>query len=82
MKVVQLDHALKEIDQLLSTLDLLEMNLTLRINHAIKHKEDIIMDTMEYTDMRLLHMEAKIEHHEEKGCWLSTISGTKPLAAS
>jgi hypothetical protein len=82
MKVIKLDHVLKGIDQLLSTLDLLEMNMSLRINHAIKHKEDIIMDATEYTDMRLTHMEAKIEHHQERGFWLNTINGMKPLAAS
>ncbi|MFD3446070.1 hypothetical protein ACFDTO_15870 [Microbacteriaceae bacterium 4G12] len=72
MKVVPKDHIVNGIDQLLSALDLLEMNMELRINHTIKHKEDSVMDEMEVIGMHMTHMESKMVHHLEKGNWLKT----------
>lgn len=70
MKIVPMDDVLNGMDRLLSALDLLEMNVTLRVNHAVKHKEDEVMDDIEVVNMHLTHLDSKLEHHLEKGSWL------------
>lgn len=70
MKIVPMDDVLNGMDRLLSALDLLEMNVTLRVNHAVKRKEDEIIDEIEIVNMHLTHLDSKLEHHLEKGNWL------------
>lgn len=72
MKAVQKEAIMKTMDQMLSTLDLLEMNISLRVNHALKDKRECVNDKVEITEMHIQHMESKIVHHEEKGSWLQT----------
>lgn len=72
MKTVQKESILKTMDQMLSTLDLLEMNISLRVNHALKDKREFVNNKVEITEMHIQHMESKIVHHEEKGSWLQT----------
>lgn len=70
MKIVPMDDVLNGMDRLLSALDLLEMNVTLRVNHTVKHKEDEVMNDIEVVNMHLTHLDSKLEHHLKKGSWL------------
>ncbi|MEH7459225.1 hypothetical protein CON65_07595 [Bacillus pseudomycoides] len=72
MAMVQKENVMKKMDQMLSALDLLEMNVSLRVNHAIKDRREDICNKAEITEMHIQHMEDKLLHHEEKGSWLQT----------
>lgn len=72
MAMVQKENVMKKMDQMLSALDLLEMNVSLRVNHAIKDRREDICNKVEITEMHIQHMEDKLLHHEEKGSWLQT----------
>ncbi|MFD0768497.1 hypothetical protein ACFQZ1_06170 [Bacillus sp. CGMCC 1.60114] len=72
MKMVQKDDVMKKMDQLLNTLDLLEMNVSLRVNHALKDKREFVANKAEIMEMHIKHMETKLLHHEEKGNWVQT----------
>ena len=62
----------EKMDQMLSSLDLLEMNIGIRMNHALKDKGENICNKIEITEMHIEHMENKLVHHEEKGNWVKT----------
>ncbi|MFX3622780.1 MAG: hypothetical protein ACE3JP_01735 [Ectobacillus sp.] len=70
MKVIPKDSIVNELDQLLSALDLFEMNMALRVNHALKHKEDDVVDGAEIIHVHVAHMESRLNHHLEEGNWL------------
>ncbi|MBC6975519.1 hypothetical protein H9I32_25060 [Bacillus sp. Xin] len=72
MAMVQKENVMKKMDQMLSALDLLEMNVSLRVNHSLKDKREDIYNRGEVTEMHIQHMEDKLLHHEEKGSWLQT----------
>ncbi|WP_410981983.1 hypothetical protein [Bacillus cereus] len=72
MAMVQKENVMKKMDQMLSALDLLEMNVSLRVNHSLKDKREDICNRGEVTEMHIQHMEGKLLHHEEKGSWLQT----------
>ncbi len=40
MAMVQKEDVMKTMDQMLSSLDLLEMNIGIRMNHALKDKSE------------------------------------------
>ena len=61
----------EKMDQMLSSLDLLEMNIGIRMNHALKDASEKICNKIEITEMHIEHMENKLVHHEEKG-WVKT----------
>ena len=67
MAMVQKEDVMKTMDQMLSSLDLLEMNIGIRMNHALKDKSEKICNKIEITEMHIEHMENKLVHHEEKG---------------
>ena len=56
----------EKMDQMLSSLDLLEMNIGIRMNHALKDASEKICNKIEITEMHIEHMENKLVHHEEK----------------
>lgn len=62
----------EKMDQMLSSLDLLEMKIGIRMNHALKDKGEKIRNKIEITEMHIEHMENKLVHHEEKGSWVKT----------
>ena len=66
MAMVQKEDVMKTMDQMLSSLDLLEMNIGIRMNHALKDKSEKIRNKIEITEMHIEHMENKLVHHEEK----------------
>ncbi|MDH2876278.1 hypothetical protein MXE24_06925 [Bacillus cytotoxicus] len=72
MAMVQKENVMKKMDQMLSALDLLEMKVSLRINHDLKDKREDICKKVEITEMHIQHMEDKLVHHQEKGNWLQT----------
>ncbi|PEA08257.1 hypothetical protein CN425_03235 [Bacillus cereus] len=72
MAMVQKEDVIKKMDQMLSSLDLLEMNIGIRMNHALKDKGENICNKIEITEMHIEHMENKLVHHEEKGNWIKT----------
>lgn len=72
MKMVQKEDVMKKMDQMLNTLDLLEMNMSLRVNHALKDKREFVVNKAEIMEMHIKHMEAKLLQHEEKGNWVQT----------
>ncbi|WP_028402741.1 hypothetical protein [Ectobacillus panaciterrae] len=80
MKVVPKESVMKQIEELVSTLDLLEMNITLRVNHTIKHKEDDVLDGTEIIHAHVAHMEAKMVRHLEEGNWLKSAISLHALA--
>jgi hypothetical protein len=80
MKVVPKENIVKQIDELLSTLDLLETNMALRVHHAIKHKEDEVLDGAEIIHAHVAHMETKMVHHLEEGNWLKSTLSLNALA--
>lgn len=56
----------EKMDQMLSALDLLEMNVSLRVSHSLKDKREDLHNRVEVTEMHIQHMEDKLSHHEEK----------------
>ncbi|WP_459501489.1 hypothetical protein [Bacillus sp. C1] len=72
MAMVQKENVMKKMDQMLNALDLLEMNVSLRVSHSLKDKREDICNRGEITEMYIQHMEDKLLHHEEKGSWLQT----------
>ena len=70
MAMVQKEDVMNTMDQMLSSLDLLEMNIGIRMNHALKDKSEKICNKIEITEMHIEHMENKLVHHEEKGNWV------------
>ncbi|HDR7792620.1 TPA: hypothetical protein QCY19_001158 [Bacillus luti] len=72
MAMVQKEDVMKKMDQMLSSLDLLEMNIGIRMNHALKDKSEKICNKIEIAEMYIEHMENKLVHHEEKGNWVKT----------
>ncbi|MDM5154175.1 hypothetical protein QUF88_10095 [Bacillus sp. DX1.1] len=72
MAMVQKESVMKKMDQMLSALDLLEMNVSLRVSHSLKDKREDLHNRVEVTEMHIQHMEDKLSHHEEKGSWLQT----------
>lgn len=72
MAMVQKEDVMKRMDQMLSSLDLLEMNIGIRMNHALKDASEKICNKIEITEMHIEHMENKLVHHEEKGNWIKT----------
>lgn len=72
MAMVQKESVVKKMDQMLSALDLLEMNVSLRVNHFLKDKREDLYNKVEVTEMHIQHMEDKLLHHEEQGSWLKT----------
>ncbi|MCP8968793.1 hypothetical protein [Ectobacillus ponti] len=72
MEMVSKHAVLNGMDSLLNTLDLLDMQMTLRINHTVKHKEESLLDRMDVLHVSLTHMEGKLERHLEEGDWLAT----------
>ncbi|WP_242217455.1 hypothetical protein [Bacillus cereus group sp. BfR-BA-01380] len=72
MKMVQKEDVMKKMDQILNTLDLLEMNVSLRVDHALKDKREFVVNKVEVMEMHMKHMETKLLNHEEKGNWVQT----------
>ncbi|MEI4800825.1 hypothetical protein ACIGHG_00195 [Bacillus sp. NPDC077411] len=72
MKMVQKEDVMKKMDQMLNTLDLLEMNVSLRVDHALKDKREFIVNKVEVMEMHMKHMETKLLNHKEKGNWVQT----------
>ncbi|WP_416826703.1 hypothetical protein [Ectobacillus polymachus] len=69
MVIVSKEKVVTTIDELLSTLDLLEMQVTLRVNHVLKNKENEMIHTVEIIESYVGHMETKQFRNIGEGNW-------------
>jgi hypothetical protein len=79
MKVVPKENALQQMEELISSFDLLETNIALRVNHVLQYKENQVLEYAEIIAVRVTHMEEKLTRHSEEGWWLRTYMHALPV---